>query len=29
MQVMPATARDPNVAIPDIHLEELGPRAGG
>lgn len=28
MQVMPATARDPNVGIPDIHLEESNIHAG-
>jgi membrane-bound lytic murein transglycosylase MltF len=28
MQVMPATARDPNVAIPDIHLLEPNIHAG-
>ncbi|MBK1645778.1 hypothetical protein CKO25_14175 [Thiocapsa imhoffii] len=28
MQVMPATARDPNVAIPDIHLLEPNIQAG-
>ncbi len=28
MQVMPATARDPNVAIPEIHLQEPNIHAG-
>ncbi len=28
MQVMPATARDPNVAIPQIHLQEPNIHAG-
>lgn len=28
MQVMPATARDPNVAIPDIHLVDRNVEAG-
>ena len=28
MQIMPATARDPNVAIPDIHIAERNVEAG-